>query len=116
MFPVPVQVAVPAVASTRESERLLRPDPVSAIPPFAFVVPASVIVPPAQVVRPDTLIESVPRSVPADISSVAGVIVSPLERFAVPALTTRALPMLVTVAAGLKVAAAPLTVVPDVAA
>jgi len=114
--PVPVQVVVPAVVSTRDNVRLRLTAPLNAIPPSAFVVPASFIVPPVQVVRPDTVIVSVPRSAPPDTLSVAGVIVSPLESFAVPELTTRALPMLVTVAEELKLAVPPLTVVPDVAA
>ena len=109
-------IVVPAVLSAREvvSDRWL--DPVSERPPFVFVVPASPIVPPVQLVRPDTVTVSVPRSVPPETVSVTGVIVSPLEKFAVPAPTTRALPMLVTVAVGLNVVVAPLKVVPDDAA
>jgi len=116
MLPVPAHVVVPLVVRTRENVRDFVLAPVIEIPPFAFVVPASRIAPDVQVVRPDTVIVSVPRSVPPETVSVVGVIVSPLEKFAVPPLTTRELPTLVTVANGSKVTVPPLTVVPDVAA
>jgi hypothetical protein len=109
-----VQVVVPAVLSTREEVRPT--NPLIAIPPLVFVVPAPAIVPPDHVVRPDTVTVSVPPSVPPEMDSVVGAIASPLVKFATPPEMVSALPTLETVPVGSKLAVAPLTVVPLVAA
>jgi hypothetical protein len=61
---LPLQVAVPAMFSTRPPLRSCTLLPLIAMPPLALVVPGPAIVPPAHVVRPATFTVPEPPSVP----------------------------------------------------
>src|SRR6185436_3564323 len=90
-----VQVVVPALWSARD--RPFCPAPSRVMLPLQFVVPDPSIVPADHDVRPLTLTVSDPVSVPFDSVRVATLIVSPLEKSAVPPETSRLVPTLVTV-------------------
>ena len=114
--PVPPQAALfPAGIRRVRGFRSLKLLPEIERPPDARVVPPPVIAPAVQEIDPATSTRSVPPSVPPERTSVAGAIVSPLEKIALPEEIASALPIETSCAVAPKVALDPLRVVPVVA-